>query len=384
MSLAGPAWMYKWFRPKRPDKTKRIVRRLQFTLTYSRRMVVWYAVKPLRVPAIFAFMFWCFSEGRFRWEPVAGFAITYLAIIAGATAFGLFKHYRLKLVGYAAHEAAHRLPVAQAQALLLPFAHNAKGDLITPAIGAMRDLGTPEAIEALQKLEYRNALGNAPLTLAANNAQRDLNRLALRETLPLGVSRMAKLSFEHEQIYRRIQKHRMAKYSHENQKGMDEVIAQMDEIVFSQLPLRRSFPAVYCLDCYSRGERMTYESWDWVRCTACKEATGMHAGVKHVIGQIGAQTDWQLENGVLRLSLWDDAARKARPAQIDSLELVGGHDLQYDWAVGAVVQVLHNRTADTNLRIPVHLSNTPALDANSLRLLETLNAGMRNTNKIVV
>ena len=384
MGLAGPMWMYKWFRPKRPDKTKRIARRLGFTLAHSYRMVVLHALRPLRLPAILVFVAWCFSKGGYHWQPVAGFTITYLSIVAGATAFGLFKNYRLKLLGYAAHEVAHRLPPAQAEELLLPFARAAKGDTITPAIGAMRDLGTPEAIETLQTLAYRNALGNETLTLAADNAQRDLSRLALRETPPLHVGRMAKLVFEHEQLYTQIVKRKKTWYRRETQEGMDAIIEQMDEIVFSQLPLRRSFPAVYCKDCYSRGERMTYESWDWVRCRSCKEATGMYAGVQQIIGQIGGQDDWLLENGVLKVSLWDDVARKARAAQIDALEVLGGHDIQYDWAVGAVVQVLHNHSADASLRIPVRLSNAPALDANSLRLLQTLDAGMRNTNKVVV
>ena len=62
---------------------------------------------------------------------------------------------------------------------------------------------------------------------------------------------------------------------------------QIDEIVFSQLPLRRAFPHVYCKKCNARAERKTYEGWAWMRCRKCEDALELTTGIVQVVGQIG-------------------------------------------------------------------------------------------------
>lgn len=153
---------------------------------------------------------------------------------------------------------------------------------------------------------------------------------------------------------------------------MERTSDQIDAIVFSQLPLRRAFPQVYCKKCNARAERKTYEGWSWIRCRKCEDALDLVTGIAQVVGQIGGDDEWKVADGILKINLWDDAQRKVRIADIDALQIVGGKPIQYDWAIAAVVQSLQKQSANPDLKIAVRLSLDPPLDANSSRLLKAL------------
>ncbi len=156
-------------------------------------------------------------------------------------------------------------------------------------------------------------------------------------------------------------------------KGMVEVnFDYLERVLYSQITLRRAFRHVYCRDCYAWAEQMHFEYWDWLCCTKCKDAPALVPDVRYVTAQVGEPHAWQLQNGELRLGLWDDEKRHARSGSISALEIVGGSDINYDWAVSAVVEKLHNENPAYGKDIRVRLINDPKLDKNTLQLLQDL------------
>lgn len=159
-----------------------------------------------------------------------------------------------------------------------------------------------------------------------------------------------------------------------------EISQSIDEIVYSQMGLRRSFPDVFCISCYARAESFNYIHWNWVSCKQCKDAHDLHPGVKKVIGQIGGDTDWSLKNGELIIGLWNEENHQARFAEADELEIIGGKSINYDWAISALVTQLHDRANGYGWKIAVRLLNDPVLEANTLQLLRNLDPSFQGPN----
>ena len=152
------------------------------------------------------------------------------------------------------------------------------------------------------------------------------------------------------------------------------LLLKMDDIVRTQLPLRRAFPDVYCRAYNARGELLQFEGREWVRCRKCEDIKGMQTGIAKVVGQIGGTADAMLENGTLYLNLWDEAQHRSVAAEIDSLEIIGGQAISYDWAVSSVVEQLHHQSANASARWPLQITGEPPLAPNTQRLLETMKA----------
>jgi hypothetical protein len=148
---------------------------------------------------------------------------------------------------------------------------------------------------------------------------------------------------------------------------------KIDNIVYSQLKLREGFPHLFCRHCLARPETQRFREWEWVRCRHCKDVSGLVTGVEQVIGQIGGEEDWKLANGVLEVRIWDAWSRQARAAQIDSLMIIGGQEMDYDWAVGAVVQRLQNGREVDDPPVVIKLVKGVRLEQNSMLLLRSLN-----------
>jgi hypothetical protein len=144
---------------------------------------------------------------------------------------------------------------------------------------------------------------------------------------------------------------------------------QIDSMVFGQLPLLRADPDLFCENCYCRAEELHYLEWKWVRCKRCQDALALRTGVVEVIGQIGGVDAWDLQAGTLRLPLWDPEARQALGAEIDILEICGGRDFSYDWAIGAVLERLRAFSSTGEVHAKVRLVDQPTLDRNTLKLL---------------
>ena len=89
---------------------------------------------------------------------------------------------------------------------------------------------------------------------------------------------------------------------------------------------------------------------------------------KEVVGVIGAGQLFLQEGERIFVSVWDEENKTVRPAEIDRLEIRGGSDAHYDWALHAVAEDWENRNARA-FDLPVTLDGEPALDENSRRLL---------------
>jgi hypothetical protein len=155
-------------------------------------------------------------------------------------------------------------------------------------------------------------------------------------------------------------------------KRLREAEAAIDKIVSSQSLLADAAPALYCRRCDRRPLAHSFQEWQWYRCPTCQDALDIAPGIVTVIGVIGGVPSDEPADGILRLVIWDDAHRSVLRADIDVLEIRGGHGIDYDWAVSAVLQDLHARNAATRLR--VQLVGQPQLEGNTLRMLQAVDS----------
>ena len=239
------------------------------------------------------------------------------------------------------------------------------------AVAGLRELGTNSGIETLKRMGED---AEQRVALSAKDSLDDLLPV-LRGKMMLSVRTMDIYVEEHKFLEKQ-QGSKSAAIGESPADKLLEITRQIEEIVFSQLPLRRSFPDLFCEDCYSRAESLTYEEWEWVRCKVCHEVHGLKMGTVKIIGQIGGESNWMLDQGQLRVNLWDDLAHKARFGEVDILEIIGGKPINYDWAVNAVLEKIRNQNQGPANRISVKLSGNPALEVNTLHLLRSLDPGV--------
>jgi hypothetical protein len=369
-----PRWLYRWFRPWRPSGEAGFVRRVKTALSSRNHFYLLPLFSPLLVMGVIL--------GAIYLLPLslpAALVIGGMIGYAGAAAIAYpldHKHtlsnYRKQIAIFAAQKLARRVQPAIANAILVPLIQSTDPALRIAAAMGLRELGTKEGSEALRLLGEDKETAVAS---AARDAYNDLHQVYQGKGR-LSVRTMDTYVSEHAYLVKRLRsKKKKRQYSLDLEK-FQEITRQIDEIVFSQLPLRRSFPDVYCQHCYARAEQHHYEEWDWVSCRQCKEVHGLQPGVRQAVGQIGGDVAWDLKGGTLHLNLWDDASRKARAADLDVLEIVGGKPIHYDWAVSAIVDKLHGQSLGVGSRIAVKLVGHPVLEGNSLNLLKTLDPSM--------
>lgn len=366
----GTSWIFQWLRPQDPRDTRKTERRLRRIFFLGRPMFSVRMFRPLWSMLPVALFFLMTGPDNAYWTFIWGFFLGYCGPLVLGFGLGMFKKYYVKIAAYAAREAAHRLSPAKAEALLIPYARSAKGNYKRGVIPALRSLGTPKAIAALNELAA--ASKDVAVVQEAQKALIDLNHIWNGKLEPVSIAPIYDLKVEHAGLLMKLVKSQRLDQEVADRERMDEVIRLMDELVFGQLPHRRAFPYTYCKRCHARGEMQEYQGWQWVLCRKCKDVTALHAGVQTVIGQIGGDTEWTLSDGQLKINLWDDVHHKPLVADIDALEIVGGKSIDYNWAVSAIVEHLHKHSAEATAKLPVQLTDNPSLDANSERLLRTL------------
>ncbi len=153
---------------------------------------------------------------------------------------------------------------------------------------------------------------------------------------------------------------------------LERLANQIDDIIYAQLSLREAYPNVYCKECLSWAEEESFREWKWVRCKRCLDVPHLISGVRAVIGEIGGQQDWNLENEILRIKMWDNAQRKAVNAEIGALRIFAGKEFDYDWAISAVVQKIQNQVETREGQIMVKINGELHLSQNTKRLLRSL------------
>lgn len=150
------------------------------------------------------------------------------------------------------------------------------------------------------------------------------------------------------------------------------VEAEMDRISRQSLNARRSYPHLFCLACLTRARLTTYQTWTFVHCRHCNRTDLLELGVQRVVGEIGGVSDWELQDGVMRLGLWDEERRLARAADLDALHIHGGQNLNYDWAIAAIFDKMEGFHSELPEVLPTELINAPTVSSNSIALLRTL------------
>ncbi|MFN8394094.1 MAG: HEAT repeat domain-containing protein [Bacteroidia bacterium] len=235
------------------------------------------------------------------------------------------------------------------------------------AVEGLRELGTATGNELLRQLSEDK---NDPVAAAARDALSNLLPV-LKGGQTLSVRTMETYVREHEFWEKKVRSQSWLDNPGPSDQ-LAEITRQIDDIVFSQLPIRRAYPYVYCMDCYSRAEEMRHNEWEWIRCKQCKEVHGLKIGVRKVVGQIGGESTSHFEEGTLYLPLWDEGSHQARYAELDELQVIGGKEINYDWAVGALLQKIHDHHQGPAYTTGVRLIGQPRLEMNSLQLLRSL------------
>jgi hypothetical protein len=258
-----------------------------------------------------------------------------------------------------------------AEGTLLQLAGHRSPQMRLAAVYALKELGTKTSGEMLDQMADDP---DPSVAAAARDSLIALKQVFQGHNL---------LSVRHLETYIEEHKFRSQQLRNSNQvkridalQKLHEIEKSIEEIVFSQLPLRRSFPDLFCAKCLAKGEQLSYSDWQWVRCRHCHEVHDLKPGIRLAIGQIGGEKEWDLQGNVLRISLWNREKMLAKPADIDVLEIIGGKEMSYDWAVSAVVEKMYNLKEGFGSRIKVKLLQSPVLEANTLNLLKTLDPSL--------
>jgi hypothetical protein len=251
--------------------------------------------------------------------------------------------------------------------LLTATAHQTQPILRMAAASGFKELGTLDHLPILEKLAKDPV---AEVVTAALATIISLQKLLVSP--PLGLDQMNALIADHKNLDG-LRKRRSEVASRTDYEGLyEKTTKRIDDIVYSQVKLRRDYPRLYCRQCYALAEQQSYLEWEWVRCVQCKEAMYLVGDIAHVTGQIGGSVDWELVSGMLHVRLWDVRTQKARNATMTTLDIIGGAQFDYDWAVSAVVEKLHNENPDYGKGICVKLVDAPILSRNTQQLLRDL------------
>ena len=313
------------------------------------------------------------ATGTWNYELLLGFALAVVCCYPFLMHLQLLD-FRKKVSGFAAKQMARSARPEAAGKILIAAAGHSDAIVRLAAVAGLRELGTNSGIEALKKLADDK---QSEVALQAKDAMRDLLPVLRGESV-LSVRTMDTYVEEHRFLQKSLKSSNSDKVKRAFEK-LHEISLQIDEIVYSQLAIRRAFPDVYCTACYARAESQHYEEWEWVRCKQCKEVHDLRLGVEKVYGQIGGDplpNEGSLVNGILHVGLWDEKTQKGRYGEIEVLEIIGGNAINYDWAISAVIEKFHNQHQGPANMLTVRFVANPILEANTIHLLRTLDPGL--------
>lgn len=160
-----------------------------------------------------------------------------------------------------------------------------------------------------------------------------------------------------------------------NEAEMEEIVqlqTQLDSIQNSQAALRNGFSLAFCSKCNLRAEKKKYQHWEFVTCSKCNNPHNLLLNIDTVVGQIGGDGKMTQIDGKLFLPIWDESRQTSIAADIDRLEIIGGQNISYDLAIATIWDNLEANTATGKPQLNVTLSQKPALNPQSLRLLHQL------------
>lgn len=351
-----------WCRSPRGKNDARFRRRMRWALSPRK----WTMAVPLLFGLLNPFYLLAILGGSAAEFALTCFAV-YIATCLVAYPFYLRKAlraFRQKLATEAVRKLVRIADNQFAEELIIAAAQSSEPVLRVVACEGLRLMGTPACNQALDKLCGDR---NMQVSLAACYAAKDLAKVLSGKHIE-SLAALEPLLKEYQLATTYFQR------KEDGTVGQDEprirkAEREIDKIVYSQLLLRRAFPDVYCEKCHVFGEMQAFHDWRWVSCPVCKDAIDLKSGIAKAIGTIGAATPWLLEGNVLKVSVWDTENRRVIPAAISALEVVGLKDIDYDWALSAVLEMLRNRRIEGSAAIPIRLEHSPPLSVNSRNLI---------------
>lgn len=146
---------------------------------------------------------------------------------------------------------------------------------------------------------------------------------------------------------------------------------QTANALFAQLPAHGKDTAhLFCTECLTRANTKEQSGWTFAVCRRCDQYHTLIPDIEQIVGLVGPKFEEERQAaGELRLELWNEKRKTARYADVDRVEIHGGADFNYDWAVNAVLQELKNGDHPNYDAIPKNMVNNPALDVNTQRML---------------
>lgn len=351
-----------WYRTIGPASSLRLRKRARVALTKHKVRMAWPLLIPLLNPLILVVP--AEGEGILL---VAGYWGGYsLGVMFSylAKARAVMRQFRDTMAYTAAVQLVRRDTVAEAWKILEEAIHRDDPCHRIGATYGLKELGTPEALAALQTL----ATDKDPEVASIASQQLEVLQRLLDPTRRPCPELPEELM---EKVFKGIQSEtndrEERKLAH-----AEEVIArgQFYEIIMAQLPLRRSFPHLYCHRCLAWAVNPRKPEWDWVECRLCGKVEALETDVRQVVGQIGGDWEWLLnESGILNINLWDVGKKVAKTADIDVLEILADADMDYDWAVSAVLEKLGQRPQQNSKRWKIRTVGEPSLTKNTVSLL---------------
>jgi hypothetical protein len=276
----------------------------------------------------------------------------------------LMRRFREILAVEVAQQLAFRVEPDQSSEILMAAAQQKDSCHRFAAVLGLRELGTMEALHVLDALRDDNNPQVAALATEAWHAlHQDLDPTSRPcPELPAYVLRKVLPDSDAKEDRVRERNRIKAMELHDDK--------ELRRLLNAQLPLRRGHPHLFCMECYARTVYLRSGEWDWVECRLCGKSGSLETDVKAVIGQVGGDYEWLLEEGILRINLWDQDNKKARAADIDVLEIVDGGEIDYDWALTAVLEVLERRGNAPEKQWHIRAGELPLLQKNTLKLLQ--------------
>jgi hypothetical protein len=353
--------------PWRPSRRSNFLRRVRQVLAFrdrGRRLILYAPLIPL------AFALGIYLSPELAIGLVLGYPV--LPLLVRLTYPAWLQSYRSKIQKLAVdrlmrHGIDSEADWSEALKTLDRFAGTAPVELKAYSLRQIGRMGTPQAREVLEKYHQST---DERIQTASRAALEHLDRIVSGESLlstrqlPVFID---EAGYWHRQYYAR---RGLARRDSElRQAELEEII---DDIVDSQLLLKQAYPDLFCTQCFTRAEEHTGGRWTYVMCRHCGDVVHLQTGITKVVGRIGDFREPLVENGVIYLHLWDTNKGKARFADLDRLEIVNGGDVNYNWAVSALVAQLSEHAPSPSAHIEVALQGNPPLDANSLALLREI------------